>query len=578
MKYPRFRKSASKPTARAFGLILSCLAGVLLSRPVAAFAQDPPDLEPQISLIQANAQQLIDDLESAMSLTTEEEQKQTEKIRDFLELSFKGMDYEKLLRMDFLVGEGPVRYRPAFPIANRKVFWVENLGPNDIDTRQINSGLYETTGAFDGYMRLRSGYAIFGKKLKDLPLMAPPPDEPAIAKVLNLTDHTALKLENVATPKAVQFRRKSYHDEDTGLRAELLGQIEKTKTESQDAFDLRELTLKHQLDHLERFYVEAANAMLLAHHDPAKKTVGLEFNMLPIKDTPLAKHVQSYNQAPLSFANVPQAAKSNLSLRIRLPLDEMHQKNLTETFDLLRRIARNETDRDEEKSADQKEATLEIIDLTHQLVVSNTKSGIADGFVEAHPNPDGTNTATAAFKAVDGNTPLEILKRLEKTRDDQKVTLNLAQADGVSIHSFLVSDDEHPGFRKFFGSSEMFVGTSDDTIWLGAGPSAVEEIQAAVQEVAKPNTGQASDPFLTMSGRAAPWMEFYATNFPEAGNEQLRKYRRMIVEAGQPGDDQYEMTFIRKGDLVSGRWLAQPGWTRFIGKYLADFARHNMGN
>lgn len=551
-------------------LIAAGLAGVWLGNVLPAYGND---LEPQIRMVQGGAAQLIKDMEAVMSLTSQEEQKQTPEIKEYLDLSFIGMSYDRLMRMDVIVGDGPIRYRPAFPLDDEKVFWEENLIPNGIQKkRRIRSGFCSTKGAFVGYMLVRADYAIFAEKIEDLPSDAPPPPQ-EVAHLAKLTDNAAMELVN--DPAGVEFRKESYNSED-GVRAELMKQIVKTKSESQDAFELRTLSFTHQLDELERIYTDAAKSQLVANFDPAKKTTTMDFELVPIPDTTLAKSIETLNQEPLSFANIPKSAKSNMSLRVRAPLDEMRQENLAETIELLRSISHKQIEKSETKNAEQKQVSDQVVELSFDLLLANVKGGLADGFLEAHANPDGTNTLVMAFKAVDGNAPLAILKLLEKTRKGQKVTMDLAEENGVKIHSFLISEEQHPGFRNFFGGFEIYVGTSADTIWIAAGPEAVEEMKTAIREVAKPNTGKASDPFFTLSGRAAPWLELHQKSYPDSGSEAFKNYRRMMIEAGQPGDDLFDAWLNRDGENVIGKWSAEPGWTRFLGKYLADFAKKNL--
>jgi hypothetical protein len=552
-------------------LLAAGLAGFCLGSALPAIGND---LEPQIRLMQGGATQLIKDMETVMSLTSEEEQKQTPEIKEYLDLSFLGMSYDRLMRMDVITGDGKIRYRPAFPLKDEKVFWEENLIPNGIQKkRRIRAGFCSTKGAFEGYMRVRADYAIFGEKTGDLPDDAPPPTE-EIAHLAKLTTNAAMELVN--DPTGVDFRKESYNNSEKGVRAALMNEIVKTKTETQDAFDLRKLSFSHQLDELERIYTDAAKSLLVAKFDPVKKTATMDFELIPIPKTTLASSIETLNQSPLSFANVPKSAKSNMSLRAKFPLDEMRQQNLTETIELLRTISHKEVEKSETKTTDQKDVSEEVVDLSFNLLLANVKGGMADGFLESHANPDGTNTAVMAFKAVDGNAPLAILKLLEKTRDGQKVMMDLAEEGGVKIHSFLISEEQHPGFRNFFGGYEVFVGTSADTIWLASGAQAVEEMKAAIREVAKPNAGKASDSFFTLSGRAAPWLALHEKSYPESGSDAFRNYRRLMIEAGEPGDDQFDAWLNRDGENVVGKFSAESGWTRFLGKYLADFAKKNL--
>ena len=549
--------------------ILACLAGLVVgNRPASA-----NELEPNVRFMQAGAARLIEDMEAVMSLTSPTEQEQTLKIKDYLELSFIGMSFDRLMRMDILFGDGPVRYRPAFPLKDEQTFWAKNLIPNGIQKkRRYSNTLCSTQGAFVGFLRIRDQYAIFAEKREDLPAMAHPPDQ-EVAHLRKMTDGAAMEMINA--PGGVTYRRDSYNAPE-GLRNELAEQVVKTKSESQDEFDLRKLAFEHQLDELERLYVEAAYSLLVAHFDHDKKTMAADFQLKSIPNTSLAAAIDNLNQAPLSFANVPKSARSNMSLRVRFPLDEMRQKNITETLELLRKIAHKDADENTTKSVQQKDATEEVIDLSFNLLLANVKGGIADGFLESHANPDGTSTAIAAFKAVDGNAPIKILELLGQTRAGQKVEMNLGEENGVKFHSFLVSEEQHPGFRNFFGSFQVFVGTSDDTIWMGTGPNALEEMKTAIREVAKPNTGSTDDPFFTISGRISPWLELHQKSYPDSGSKAFKDYRRMMVEAGQPGDDQFEGWLNRQGDNVVGKWSAQPGWVRFLGKYLSDFAKNNL--
>lgn len=531
------------------------------------------DDEPQLRLVQSSANRLLKDLDPVMRLTSPKEQKKTKEIRDYMDLSFVGMQLDKLMRMDFIFGEGPIRYRPAVPLKNEQAFWNKNLIPNGIQKQaRLVRGLYRLNGAFKGFMRIRDDYAIFGEHLKDLPRVAPRPEK-AVDHLVDMTKPHSTKnaaMELVNTPKGVVARKKSYNDPKKGLRQELKKQIKKHDSETQAAFDLRMLSSEHALDYIERLYVEAEYGRLLGHFDPATATGRLELRLEPIADTDFAKHIQQFNEKPLSFANIPKSAKSNMSLRGRIPLDDMLKRHARETIALLRKTAHKDAEENDDKTINQKEATAEVIDLVFNLLLKNTQAGMADGFFESHPNADGTNTAVAAAIAVDGNAPLEILKKLEKTRDGQKVEMEIARVNGVAIHSFLVADDQIAAYDDFFGGSKMYVGTSEDTIWLGAGPRAVDEMKAAIQVAANPNKAKASDAFVTASGRVAPWLEFMKTSYPNSGSPEYRRYRDMMIEAGQPGDDKFNLWANRDGDDLVSEWDGEQGWTRFIGKYMAD--------
>ncbi len=550
---------------------LICLLSVFLGFRRSCFGND---MEPQVHFMLGGATQLIQDMQSVMSLTSQKQQEQTKNIKNYLDMIFKGMSFDRLMRMDLIFGDGPVRYRPAFPLEDEKILWTKNLIPNGIQKkRRVAGALCSTQGAFVGFLRIRDQYAIFAEKREDLPVKAPPPDE-ELAHLAKLTHHAAMELIN--DPDGTEARRKSYNNKEKGLRKELAKQIKKLNSETQETYDLRKLAFDQQLDELELLYVEAEYSRTLAYFDQATKTMSMDFELKPIPATVLAKSIQNLNQAPQSFANVPKAPKSNMSLRVRFPLDQMRQRHLTEMLELLRNISHKKADKNQTRTAEQKAAAEEVIDLSFALLLNNVKGGMADGFFESHPNPAGTHTAISGFQAVDGNAPLAILNLLEKCREGQKVTLNLAEENGVKIHSFLMSEKQFPGFREFFGSDTVYVGTSPETIWMGAGPKAVEELQAAIREVAKPNTGKAEDPFFTISGRLTPWLELQQKSYPDSGNKTFQDICQMLIEAGKPGDDRFSAWMNRKANDMVGKWSAEPGWARFLGIYLADFSKKNL--
>ncbi len=312
-------------------------------------AQEDASLEPQVRMVQTGANRLLQDLEAVMSLTNAQEQKQTQEIKKYLDVFLVGVDKTRLVRMDWIFGEGPVRYRPAIPVnpQDEQRFWKENLIPNGINKdRRLAKSLYSTKGVFKGYMRFRDKYAIFAEQKEDLPFNAPPPEQ-GVANLLKYTNNAAVELINVA--QGVQQRHASFNGDD-GLRKQLTKDLIKTKSETQDAFDLRKLAFGQQLDELERIYAEAQYSRLAANFDDDKKIGTLDFALTPIPGTPLAKNIQSTGQTPPSFANVPKAVKSNMSFRVRMPLDEMRQQHLTDTFELLRKISHKDVDENTKKT------------------------------------------------------------------------------------------------------------------------------------------------------------------------------------------------------------------------------------
>src|SRR5690606_37470713 len=76
--------------------IFVCLGSLLAGSHSPVFAND---MEPQVRFMQAGPARLIEDMQTVLSLTSPTEQEQTQKITDYLELSFIGMSFDRLIRM-----------------------------------------------------------------------------------------------------------------------------------------------------------------------------------------------------------------------------------------------------------------------------------------------------------------------------------------------------------------------------------------------------------------------------------------------------------------------------------------------
>ena len=284
------KRSLSVTRILITALLLGGFSGI---GPQPLLAQGNASLEPKVHMMQTGANRLLQDLDAVMSLTNAKEQQQNQEIKKYLDVFLVGVDKTRLVRMDWIFGEGPVRYRPAIPVnpQDEQIFWKQNLIPNGINKdRRLAKSLYSTKGVFKGYMRFRDKYAIFAEQIEDLPFNAPPPEQ-AVAHLLKYTNNAAVELVNVA--QGVEQRHASFNGGD-GLRKQLTKDLKKTKSETDDAFDLRKLAFGQQLDELERIYAEAMYSRLVANFDQNKKIGTLGFELTPIpKHRPREKRANS---------------------------------------------------------------------------------------------------------------------------------------------------------------------------------------------------------------------------------------------------------------------------------------------
>jgi hypothetical protein len=262
-----------------------------------------------------------------------------------------------------------------------------------------------------------------------------------------------------------------------------------------------------------------------------------------------------------------------LSLRLTHPLDELRIANFSALFDMVSKVAKQDIDADKDLSAEQKVAGHKIADMTAELFIATTKGGLADGFLEAHSNASGKNTLVGGFQAVDAAKAVDILKLIPQARADQKLEMDVAQEGDVKIHKVLIAGKRYEPYKDFFGTNEIFVGTSKDIVWFATGENALSDLKAAIQKGSQSGSSPQGAPFFDFFAKMGPWIELRDKRDPQAGDVKLRK---MAVDAFKAGEDTFSMHLKRNSEQITGGLSAQPGILRFAGKIIADFSKENL--
>jgi hypothetical protein len=540
-------------------------------------AQQPGVQQPRVSTVVESADELYRQLDYVMGLTTPEEQKELPQIKEHFDVFLIGVDRKLPGRMDLLIDQHPFRYQLAVPVQNLAAFRQNNLRPLGLDHRQIARTLYHFKNkVWNGYMRLLHNYAIFGELNADVPIQMPHPRQ-AIQGVLQQGYAASFDLE-IQDPAPVnqQQRRANFNHAD-GIRKVMLGALVQGKTETPNEFAVRKLTVEHQLDELERLYAEASQARVGWRLDTQQGRGRFELAVAPIPGTSLDNMIAALGQRPSRFTNIPRTKDTVLSARINHPLDQLRQDNFRETLQLLSKISKDEIAADTTRTAEQKDAAAQVVDLIYDLLDANLKAGLAEGFAEVQPRGNGRHTGVAAMQSVNGNAAIDILKQLAKTRANRQVQLNMDQQGDVSMHSVEVTEQEHPGYADFFGNNLLYVGTSKDAVWLAAGPEAVATLKTAIGQAAQPGqAGGAADLAIDAYAKLGPFVELMHKRVGMKGDPQRQKWRRLAIEAFQPGDDVLDLRIGRVDANLRGEMIALPGILRYIGKMFADFSKENL--
>lgn len=538
------------------------------------FAQAPaPASAPSAHLMQIGATRFLEDLDAAMSLTNSSEQTQTKVIHDYIEEFLKGVSRDAPFRMDYLLSEEALKYRTLIPVKSTTTFMKKNLGPNGIQVnRRLARSLYKMKGAFVGYMRIENDYAQFAEDRGNVPPKMADPRK-AINALAEKDYDAAFELRN--QHGGIKERRQMFRG-PKGLRQELLATVKKTKSETQNEFELRKLFFEHQLDEMERLIVETELGLVGFMIDAKEKNTSSDLSLTAIPETSLEKMIEELGQAPSEFANVAAPEQPILSLRLNHPFknDTMRQENALEFFALLKDIAHRQSNDRADQTPEQSAASKKAADLIHDLMADTVKAGLADLFLDLHKPSEASEvyTVIGGFRATDGLAAIEILKTLQQTREGREVKMNLEKVGETDIHSIAVSEVDQPAWKNLVGDNVMFVGTAKEKIWIAGGPDAQAGLKAAIEAADKPNTGKATDPVMTLTGRFSAWAEIQERRLGDKSDEQVRKIRKMMIAAGEPGDDNVEMKLERKGAGLVGSGSSGSGLLRFIGKVLADFS------
>jgi uncharacterized protein YbjQ (UPF0145 family) len=546
---------------------------------------------PSVTVVQAGADRLLDDIEYMLKLTNANDQKQIKVLKEFFnDIFLKGVDSKRPVRIDVILGDGDIRYRPHFPISSLKDFR-DNLDNFGIESRKKTASLYQLKKAFVGWMRYRNKYASIGEEKNDVPLSIANPAlsiKPLLAAGYDL----AVNLVNgKTTDKDQAARRKAFRD---GLRKEYLAAVKQKKDETDENFAVRKMLTDQQLVELERYYVESATATLGWTSDAKAGEGRLDLKLEPIAKTSLAQSVTLLGQASSHFANVPQSKDAIFALRLNHPLDQLRTKHFKDLFALLRKTADAKIDVSKKRDKDQKTNGKKAASLIFDMLDASVKAGLADGFLEVRRQQTGKHTLVCGLKAVNGKQADAIVALLDKAGPGRTVKQNVGNVAGVVIHSVMLPMDKPEQVKDFFGQDiAIYVGTAKDAVWVAIGENAVAEMSAAATLVAQPNTGKAGAPFVDLLVKVGPWVDLIQKLRPVEAKAKIQQVsqktdddtkieidrgelRKMALEAFSFGDDVVTMQLVRAGDNVEGHLKAQPGILRLVGKLVAKFSRENV--
>jgi hypothetical protein len=557
--------------------VLPLFLVLMISAVFVAPAEAQKKSTPEVNIALKSSDELLNDLKFILSLTEPKSQKQWNVIKEvFLDIFLIDINKNKPIRIDVISGGDATYFRSAFPVPNLKNFRTNTLEPLGIETREEKSNLQNINkknnfatlfrcgpkNFFDGYLRYIHNYAILGEKLLHVPRTLPDPTI-SVAGLVNKFD-LGLRFKNA--DKSLEKQKKWFDD----IRKELLAALKSKDGESTDDYALRRLIFEQQLDELGRLYVEASEATIGWNTDIQKKEGRLEFDISAIGKTSLEKSFDLLGQKPSHFANIPSSEKSILSGRFNLPLDDLRKGNLSDFAVIMKTRAEKDINSDDSRDADQKENSKKVVGLLYDLITKNAKAGLLDGFIEVRLNQSGKKTTVGGFRTEEGTVLVDLLKLLSVSKKGRNATLDVEKEGEISIHKLTIPAKDHELLAYFIEDDSAYIGTSKESVWFAAGENALQELKAAIQKVGEPNTGKATDPFVSVSINLKPWIEQRDKRRGMEGDVELRQ---RALKAFKPGEDKLTFEMKRVEKKIAGTLTVQQGILRLAGEMMATFSK-----
>jgi len=558
-----------------FGSIAS--PALAQNAPTAKGDQLQPGVAPEIRGVLANSQLVIDRLETAMNLTTPNEKKQFQTLKDFIEVFLIGVDVNKPVRMDVLTSKNDTSYRLDVPVLNNKFqdFWKQNLVPLGIPVQGYakEPGLFRLGGnagaAFTGFMlydpKQRAGYATIVEDAKQLPARTGPDPAAGVQDLLQANFDAALRLQNKA--EGVDQRHAHFAKQ----KDKVLGKLKRDTDESASDFNLRKFAAGIQFDESERLYSEAKDVLFGAMVDPAKAQAKGTFRLEALPDTSLDKAVALLGQNPSRFAGIPRGEGAATTGRINFALDEFRQQHLVELNAKLRENEVEEVDENKDWSAEEKEAGKQFLNGFFDLIDEGLKAGVIDGFIEMTKGENNVYTVVGGLKSPDATKWVPVFAIMPKLHNGPAYKENVGEHADVTFHEITLTQEQHPDFVELFGDGRLLFGTSKTALWYAAGPNAEETLKKSIDQAAE--EGQADPAFVSFRGELLPGLRILDRRLGTSGFD---KFRNLALEAFKDGDGRTTIELVRNGNAIDGSLLLEKGILRLVGKALADFSAQNL--
>ncbi|WP_339732584.1 hypothetical protein [uncultured Gimesia sp.] len=548
--------------SRIAHVALILLLGISVPKAVSAEENSAPN----ISLVQINAEGMIADLKYLV-LDLADDKKGWSNLDELLPTFLEGIDKQRPMRIDILLGENQQeRYRLILPVEDLGTFR-EALEVFEISVKKQRNGPYILGNLFQGFMKYLQDYkyVVISEKLSEVEEIKDPLKR--VQELLNQKYDFSALITN--EKEGVDARKKSMNS----TRKQLLAAVKKKQDESENAYELRKLAFTHQMDEVERLFAESQKMVIGWTTDAAKHEGRLDFTLKAIAGTSLDDSIKQFATKPSYFAKVPVKQDGILNGRINHPLDEMRKTNITEFYKLLLPTLKERITNNKKLTEEQKTASSKVAELVIEMLDAGKETSLIDGFIDT--NADGEkHVMLGGIRSTDGAKLKEVVALLPKLIIGQTVELDVVKEDSLNIHKINIVEKQQAGFYELFGAGEaLYVGSTPESLWMAAGPGAIERIKTAAKTVTEAPPETISPNVIELNVKALPWLKLFNKIRDQKGKQELRK---MALESLTSSDDTFSFVMKREEDTISGKAKLDKGFLRFLGNIIAKFSKETL--
>lgn len=562
---------------------------------LAAFAFSFPTQEahaqgfPTVSVMVKSTQEVEDDLKYIVTSSGPRGVAQWQNIKGILPVFLGGIDSKKPIRVDLVFIKGAMEIRFVIPVANQKALIANVVSFAGAKRgKKLKTGYYVIDGpAFKCYLRIiPGGYAIISSNPALVPAGFIGPLVPITPLIDAGYDFGAI-VKNSSAVKEVDARKQVMAD----LRKEVDGSLKKKEGESDGEFELRKVGLGHQIDELERLFVESDQLMVGWTTDAPKNEGRLNLELTALPKTELEKTIAELAAEPSLFAAAKRSDETIFFGRINHALDKMRQANIAEILKLMRAQADVEIDKSTLVKEEHKDALKEAGSVIFDILADGSAMGVVDGFVNVE-QVDGLRVITGGVRTADSAAALKALEALMKT--DAKIQLNAIKNEGLDIHRVIFGKNCGGPLRDLLGVTEVLVTfPSKDVVLFAGGGKAEDRLQAVSVAISAEKQPENDGTFLEAWTKAKPWIEilkerrlriekeqgFDLKKLSEAeqkdwnGDVELREEALKIFAAGH---DTIHLKLQRKAAKVVGVTTFDEDFLKLVGLQIARFSEEKL--